>query len=1133
MNASSDHVSLSLSFWDTFLSPEQGSRLCDSLVQTISSIIDGPSTIVGDIDLVSQEELNLIHSWNAQLPQTEEVCVHDLILGQCRVHPGAPAVCAWDGTFNYKDLAQLSEDLAIQLQTLGVGPDVFVPLLFEKSKWVSVAMFAVMRAGGAFILLDDSYPEARLREICETSRCPLVISSSSTYGKAAPLTERVVMVSQSEAAQWKSNTGTLSLQKNVLPQHALYCVFTSGSTGKSKGVVIDHSCYATSGLSLQKRLRVTDESRVFQFASHAFDVSISDYLTTFIAGGCICVPSEIERINNIPHAVQTLDANWMHITPSVAQILHPSQVEGLKVLVLSGEAIKPENITTWGHSVHLINAYGPAECSVDCVVNDQVVSSPLSIGYASGATCWVTDRNNPARILPIGVVGELLVEGPIVGRGYLHNEEQTHPAFIERPPWLQSFRGHDAYPRHVYRTGDLVHYLPDGSLKYVGRRDSQVKIHGQRVELEEIESHLRRFFPGSQDVAVEILQRPDVASQKVLTAFIRRQALGSTRQEFSIFESSQEFVTDVHIAESRLVQNVPRHMVPVIFLAVNHIPLTRSGKIDRSKLRNQATKISWPDGGSGIEHTSRRPLTETERKIQLIVSRVLEVRSDVINIDGDFFQMGGDSITAMQLVSLARHEGLSLTVRQIFILPVLADLAREIQESTSVSDLASYVVEPSSNTDHELLRDLPWKDLPFRMDDVADVIPATIVQAFSAGRPQNYWFLELTGPLDTARLKRACSELVKKHSILRTVFIPRAGQILQVILRSLSLDIVECNANQKDLRSFAEEYSRQDFPSQTLYGSVPLALTLVRGSDERHLLIMRLSHAQYDGLSIPKLMANLVDLYHQKSISVSADFATYVRHCNRSQNATTFAFWRSLLDGSSMTSLFDQPVATGALNDSRSSALVESIANVPLPTPPRGITLATVVKTAWALVQSKLLRRSDLVFGQLVSGRNTGVLDLEDVIGPCINMIPVRVQLHPGQTISELLKQVQAQHVETMPFETTGLQEIVNNSTSWPANTDFGSIVHHRFSQDQSALESNELSCRIDAWSPLSLPAMNVWVSTIAEEDGLSINIFSRGEVATQAQIDRLMEEMSAMLAICREGVCVPGEDSYDDWVHV
>ncbi|KAG8414564.1 Nonribosomal peptide synthetase [Metarhizium acridum] len=1133
VNASSDNVSLSLSFWDNFLSPEQGSRLCDSLVQTISSITDGPSITVGDIDLVSQEELNIIHSWNAQLPQTEEVCVHDLILDQCRVHPEAPAVCAWDGNFNYQDLGQLSEELAIQLQMLGVGPDVFVPLLFEKSKWVSVAMCAVMRAGGAFILLDDSYPEARLREICETSRCPLVISSSSTYRKAAPLTERMVIVSESEAAQWKSNLKTWSLQHNVLPRHALYCVFTSGSTGKPKGAVIEHSSYATSGLSLQKRLRVTNESRVFQFASHAFDVSISDYLTTFIAGGCICVPSEIERINNIPHAVQTLDANWMHITPSVAQILHPSQVEGIKILVLSGEAIKAENIKTWGHSVHLINAYGPAECSVDCVVNDQVASRPSSIGYASGATCWVTDRNNPARLLPIGVVGELVVEGPIVGRGYLHNEEQTHRAFVERPPWLQSFRSHDAYPRHVYRTGDLVQYLPDGSLKYVGRRDSQVKIHGQRVELEEIESHLRRFFPGSQDVAVEMLQRPDGASQKVLTAFIRRRALDFTGEEFSILESSQEFVTDVHIAESRLVQNVPRHMVPVTFFAVNHIPLTRSGKIDRPKLRGQATKISWADGGSGVQHTSQRPLTKTERRIQLIVARVLEIRPDVVDIDGDFFQMGGDSITAMQLVSLARHEGLSVTVRQIFTLPVLADLAREVQQSTSVSALTSYVADPSNNTDHESLRDLHWKDLPFREDDVVDVIPATIVQGFSASRPQNYWFLELAGPLDTARLKQACSELVEKHSILRTVFIPRAGQILQVILRTLSLDIIECNAFQKDLRPFVEEYSRQDFPSQTLYGSVPLALTLVRGSDERHILIMRLSHAQYDGLSIPRLMANLLDLYHQKSIPVSADFATYVRHCNRSQTSATFAFWRSLLDGSSMTSLLDQPAATGALNDSRPSVLVESIANVPLPTTPRGITLATVVKTAWALVQSKLLRLSDLVFGQLVSGRNTGVLELEDVIGPCINMTPVRVQIHPGQTIRELLKQVQAQHVETMPFETTGLDEIVKNSTSWPANTDFGSIVHHRFSQGQSALESNELSCRIDAWSPLSLPAMNVWVSTIAEEDRLSINIFSRSEVASQAQINRLMEEMSAMLAICREGMYVPVEDSNDDWVHV
>lgn len=175
-----------------------------------------------------------------------------------------------------------------------------------------------------------------------------------------------------------------------------------------------------------------------------------------------------------------------------------------------------------------------------------MVSSPSSIGYASGVTCWITDRNNPARLLLISAVGELLVEGPAVGRGYLHDGEQFRQTFIERPLWLRDFRGHDYSPRHVYRTGDVAQDLPDGSLKYVGRRDSQVKIHAQRIELAEVESHLRRHFPGSQDVTVEVLQRPDATFQEVLTAFIGRRALDSTGEEFLILESSQDFVTDVH-----------------------------------------------------------------------------------------------------------------------------------------------------------------------------------------------------------------------------------------------------------------------------------------------------------------------------------------------------------------------------------------------------------------------------------------------------------------------------------------------------------------------------------------------------------------------------------------------------------
>lgn len=192
---------------------------------------------------------------------------------------------------------------------------------------------------------------------------------------------------------------------------------------------------------------------------------------TFIVGGCVCIPSESDRLNNTTDAVRHLKANWIHVTLSVAQTFHPSQVPNIRTMVLSGEVMKEENIWVWGPCIQLINAYWLAECSVDCVVNSDNVVDSANIGTASGCVCWVIDKGDPERLLPIGAVGELLVEGPVVGREYLNDEYQTRKSFIPSPTWLRQFRRQDVSTHLVYRTGDLVQYHFDDSLLYIGRCD--------------------------------------------------------------------------------------------------------------------------------------------------------------------------------------------------------------------------------------------------------------------------------------------------------------------------------------------------------------------------------------------------------------------------------------------------------------------------------------------------------------------------------------------------------------------------------------------------------------------------------------------------------------------------------------
>lgn len=1118
---------------------------------------DNPLATVASFEKISDQDREQIHAWNGHVPQAERACVHQYIVEQCRTRSEAPAICAWDGAITYRELDTLSAAFAMHLQALGVqGPDVFVPILLEKSLWVGVALLAVLRAGGAFVLLDPALPDLRLQSIFQTLGCQVIVCSPADHHRVAKLGPRTVAtISPSESERWPTPTpGLLTYQAE--PGHAAYAVFTSGSTGKPKGVVIEHTHYATSGRSLQKRLGVSTQARVFQFASHAFDVSISDYLTTLMAGGCVCVPSEADRLNDIPGAVAHLEANWMHITPSVARTLQPSQVPGIDTLVLSGEVLQDDNVRTWAPAVHLINAYGPAECSVDCVVNDQVALYPDSIGTASGAVCWVADVENPDRLLPIGAVGELLVEGPIVGRGYLKEEELTRQAFITPPAWLRRLRGPHATTSRLYRTGDLVQYLPSGALRYIGRHDTQAKINGQRVELGEIESHLGRLFSDSQSVAVALLQQPPPSSQQqTLTAFIQwgpgDGACDDLDTECRILESSPDFLSSIRDATSRLLEWLPSYMVPVRFLAVNRIPLSRSGKVDRTKLGHLSLTTTTssrehPGHGDDAQKNPPRSLSDAEQQIQRLCAEVLGLVPSDIEIDSDFFHIGGDSIKAMQLVSLARREGLSITVRQILLSTALAELARAASPSQPDLNNGSHLDEEDVASggrteealDARLLGSLRWQDLGFQEQDVEDVLPALDLQTFSASRPQNYWFLELRGPLDTTQLKRACLELVQRHAILRTVFVLHSdGSTLQVVLRRLLAsvaDVEDLETDEADLMAFVVAQSRKDANSQKLYGAPPLRMTLVRRHSEHHVLAVRLSHAQYDGLSIPVLMKDLLDLYEKGDVGTAAmSFAAYTRYC-LSHNVTegALAYWRGLLHGASMTNLSEPGLVDP---HPLAASLVEATTSVRRPTPPPGITDATIVKTAWALAQSRVLQgQGDLVFGQLVSGRN-GDPSLAAVVGPCLNLSPVRVRLpdhDDHSSVATLMRRVQDQHATSVDFETVPLGVVAARCTSWknPA-IEFGSVVHHQYAPDQFRLRCGALDAFVDAWSPISLPGRSIWLaSSIVDDDGgdddahqlLRLNMFCRSGVASGERLEELLGVLCDVLRALDGGLGLP-----------
>ncbi|KAE8130779.1 hypothetical protein BDV38DRAFT_289327 [Aspergillus pseudotamarii] len=645
-------------------------RTLNLFAQILTQVTQSANRLVGDVNSISPEDLQQLQTWNSHVPQLSSMFIHELIRDNCVSQAKATAIDAWDGEFTYGELENLSSRLALSLTEHGIRPDVFVPLCFEKSKWVAVAMLAVAKAGGAFILLDPSYPVQRLQGICGDCQATVLLCSLAQVDLAGQLGCSHILPIGGQNIKHVADSSICRDHHStvVQPSHALYAVYTSGSTGKPKGIIIEHGALATNATITGPNLLLNKHSRVFQFSSHAFDATIADYLFTLACWGCVCVPDEAASRGDVAHAMNEFKVNWVFLTPSVARTLGPRAVPTLEVLAMGGEPAKPLDFAIWAGHVQVLHMYGPSECTIYSTMQPTVhkSSSPTNIGHGLAVACWLVNPKHPDQLVPIGSIGELLIEGPPVGRGYIGNETQTRSSFIACPKWLSPLRL-GQYAR-LYRTGDLARYSPtnDGSLEFVGRKDHQVKIRGQRIELAEIEYQVTQTLPEATDIMVEIITPSDMDTHTLLVAFIwdaARQPMAKPGIEAELSPLSvpdEQFKAKTTHAEMALRKVLPRHMVPTLFIPLRYLPLSPNGKANRRFIREKACLLSRRELNiyrNSESQAKRPPSNEVEKKLQQLIVDILHISIEEVGIDDQFSQLsmlGLDSIQLMRLVALIR-----------------------------------------------------------------------------------------------------------------------------------------------------------------------------------------------------------------------------------------------------------------------------------------------------------------------------------------------------------------------------------------------------------------------------------------------------------------------------------------------
>ncbi|KAL5335766.1 hypothetical protein BJX70DRAFT_309556 [Aspergillus crustosus] len=580
---------------DAHISRTTTENIFHSFNAGLVSIATNVSQPLEQVNLCSSHHLAQITQFTKQVSPFNNTLLHDLCLAHVKSTPDAPAIVSWDGDLTYSQLDDLTLRLAHYLVSQGVGPSTFVVSCFPKSTWAIVSRLAILRAGGAYISIDARDPPAYLDSIISRANVRIMLTSPEHVERFKNSVPHVVEITPAFLTSLPINRQTPC--PNIRPDTPCLILFTSGSTGTPKGIIQVHRSYATSIVDYVAKINLNSKSRVFQFDDYAFDISNNDYLATLTAGGCCCVPTSVTPITALRDNINALKANMSFLTPTVAIQLTPSEVPTLEKICIGGEPPSPDLITQWtGRAgVRLINQYGMGEAATFCAYNDNPdPQRPEIVGRPGCGAIWIVNPANPERLVPVGAVGEILIEGPHLAQGYLDKvAARSDVGFLDKPPvWMDRIHPTRGATR-VYRSGDMGRYLPDGRLEHLGRKDAMLKLNGYRVNSVEVECVLRRCLASEQDaVVVDILGRMRVDEEPVLVAFVyvaeAEAAEGVKREDIDIdiqtVSARHASYPLVQRMEDMVTQSLPGHMIPSLFLQVDRIPRTKSNKTDRRRL---------------------------------------------------------------------------------------------------------------------------------------------------------------------------------------------------------------------------------------------------------------------------------------------------------------------------------------------------------------------------------------------------------------------------------------------------------------------------------------------------------------------------------------------------------------------
>ncbi|CAG0936132.1 partial microcystin synthetase protein McyA, partial [Thermoflexales bacterium] len=1011
-------------------------RLLGHLQTLLEGLLTCSDGRLGDLPLLTQaEQHQILSEWNTSARDyLQDQCVHHWFEAQVQQTPDATAVVFEEKTVTYAELNHRANQLAHYLQQRGVGPEVLVGLCLDRGPMMVLGLLGILKAGGAYVPLDPSYPQERLAFIlsdmaqAQAGTQPLLLTQQHlTASLTLPGARQVLLDADWDQIACASCANPAS---GVTPQNPAYVIYTSGSTGQPKGVVVCHQNVARLFTATEEWFRFDAQDVWSLFHSYAFDFSVWELWGALCYGGrVVIVPYLVSRSpESFHHLLSEQQVTVLSQIPSAFRQLIYAEASlptalplALRYVIFGGEALELNSLRPWfarhgDQRPLLVNMYGITETTVHVTYRPvRQVDVDANTGSVIGGAIpdlelYVLD---PAtrQLLPIGVPGELYVGGAGLARGYLNQAGLSASRFIPNPFSRRA-------GERLYVTGDLVRYLPNGDLEYLGRIDHQVKVRGFRIELGEIEAVLSQH-PDVREALVTVQEDSSSESRdKRLVAYLvcRDQA-----------------VPTVSELRQHLRMSLPDHMVPAAFVMLEAWPLTPSGKINRQAL-------PAPDSVRPmLTEAFVTPRTKEEQALAEIWAEVLGLEQ--VGVQDNFFALGGDSILSIRVLAQARARGVSFTLPQLFQLQTIEALVRAIG------------TVPSEAVSHEVLAPFSLVSAEDRAKlsaDIENAYPLTKLQAgmlfHSVFRPdtslyQNISSYHLRGPLDEQKLRRALHELAMRHPILRTFFdLTNFSQPLQLVRHTVQIplkvqDVQHLTPAEQEVEIEiwleADRLNRFDWTQAPL-----LRFHVHRRSAETFQLSFTEHHAILDGWSVASMLTELFQIYLShlgKNVpapqpmpgSSYQDFVAAEHHAVKNQEQQRY--WLEKLKGSSVITLPRLPLA---FRDAKTNRVLAYRVPISLQVSDglkqlaqlAGVPLKSVLLAAHLRVLSLISSRSDIVTGLVSNGRLEGTGG-DRILGLFLNTLPLRLQLSAA-TWMELIRATFATERELLPFRLYPLAEI-------------------------------------------------------------------------------------------------------------